>query len=405
MERQHAIWSRQFILALLAALFTGLCLSMFDSTLSLLASDVWNSNVLGGYLTSCFTAGSIAMAFFSGRLVAQWGRRICFIAASLLFSVSTLAAAVWMCPTVTLAVRVVQGMAKSLAMIAGASIIADIVPKERLGEGMGYYNLGQTAARAFGPSIGLAITAGGRYAPLFIVGAFAYLAAAGLTVGVNYEKRSRIAAAEAVPINTTSETTNERGVWRFLERRAVMASLNYALFFFSTGVILVFLVVYARQVLAMQALQTSLFFILSTIATILVRIRYAKLSDQRGALAALVPGHAALLLSLLLLCFFSENCAPVFLLSGVLYGVGNALVMPTLNAEAIISAPHKRSDVANATFFFMMDAGMLLSATLIGNLVDHASTLRAGYQNAFFLCMAAATASMLLSLLHFKRNK
>lgn len=31
--------------------------------------------------------------------------------------------------------------------------MADIVPKERLGEEMGYYYLGQTAARAFGPSI------------------------------------------------------------------------------------------------------------------------------------------------------------------------------------------------------------------------------------------------------------
>lgn len=186
-----------------------------------------------------------------------------------------------------------------------------------------------------------------------------------------------------------------------MERRACddgVAQLCAALF--SSGVILVFLVAYARQVQAMQALQTSVFFILPAIATIWARIRYAKLSDSRGALAAL-------LLSLLLLCFFHKTARRFSSLRGGFMAWATRWSCPrsiTLNVEAILSAPHKRSDVVNVTFFCLMDAGMLLSATRIGNLVDHAATLCAGYQNARSHCMAVAVASMLLSLLHFKKR-
>lgn len=151
----------------------------------------------------------------------------------------------------------------------------------------------------------------------------------------------------------------------------------------------------------MQALQTSVCFILPAIATIWARIRYAKLSDSRGALAAL-------LLSLLLLCFFPKTARRLSSLGGALWRgqrAGHAHAQCGSNSvEAILSAPHKRSDVVNVTFFFMMDAGMLLSATRIGNLVDHTATLCAGYQNARSHCMAVAVASMLLSLLHFKKG-
>src|SRR5699024_6816278 len=59
---------------------------------------------------------------------------------------------------ILLLVRIMQGAGWGLSSTSSGTIATDLVPKERRGEGLGYYGLSGNIALAFGPALGLFLT-------------------------------------------------------------------------------------------------------------------------------------------------------------------------------------------------------------------------------------------------------
>lgn len=407
-ENKERIWTKYFILIMTAAMFTSMCMSMLDSTLSLYATDMWNSKKMGGYLTSFFNAGSIIMAFFSGHIVDRFGRRRCYVIAAIIFAIPTFAMAKLPYQGFALAARFIQGCAKGLVSVAAASVVSDIVPKSRLGEGLGLYGISQTLPKALGPVIGIAITATGNYTLMFTMCAVVYLLAGASAFGVKYETdekyQDRIRERQEAASAASDVNASYRGVWKLIEKKALAAAFNYTVYFFSTGIILIFLAVYAREVLEIQSDKIGYFFTVSSAAILLMRLFVGKISDRHGALVVLIPGHLCHLVSLILLAFFAKDSYGLFLTAGVFYGIGLATIMPVLNAVAVVDSPKGRNGAANAAFYFLMDVGMLVASALIGIVIDKAATPAAGYHQSFMISMAACVASCLMAILCFNEK-
>ncbi len=401
-EQKGKIWSKYFIIIMAAAFFTAMCMNMLDSTLSLLASDLWDSKTLGGYLTSVFNAGSIAMAFVSGRLVDKKGRRFCFLVAASCFAGATCVMAIWPVPAVALIVRFVQGIAKGLAMVAATSIVSDIIPKERLGEGMGLYGLGQTIPKALGPMVGLMIAASGNYTMMLVLCAVSYACAGLMVLGIDYEKKQ--GKSESTGKEELYDAGKYKGIWKLIEKKALAASINYTVFFFSTGIILVFMSVYARDILEIPTGQISVFYVTSAVVGTVVRLAFSKISDKYGALWMIIPGHIAQIISLVLLAFFSKGNLVAFYTAGALYGIGTSATMPTYNAVAVADSPKGRNGVANAAFYCIMDVGMLLASAILGNMIDAAESAAAGFRNAYLLSILVCVGSAVMSLICFNEK-
>lgn len=66
--RNYRFIGKDFILIWVITFLSGMCMRMLDNTLASYTTYAWESKSLGGYMTSVFTIGSVAMAFFSGRL-------------------------------------------------------------------------------------------------------------------------------------------------------------------------------------------------------------------------------------------------------------------------------------------------------------------------------------------------
>jgi len=88
-----------------------------------------------------------------------------------------------------------------------------------------------------------------------------------------------------------------------------------------------------------------------------------RLADRHGAGKVLAPGM--FLIAGALLSLITATTLPVFLLAGVLYGLGFGAVQPVLNAVTITLAPVQRRGAANATFFSAMDLGIGLGAMIL----------------------------------------
>ena len=401
-EKKERLWKKDFILACLLTLFMGICMRMLDSNLASFANDTWGSRTLGGYLTTGFNIGSIAMAFFSGRLVDKYGRRKCLVIAALGFTLVTVVMGLFQVPAVALAVRVLQGIAKGVVVVAAAAIVSDVVPRSRMSEGMGYYGLGNTISMAFGPMLALAITANKNYTNMFLLCAAAYFMAAMCGAGIDYEKKQPQTARQEK--KKTEDDPRYKGVWKLIEKAAIPASVCYAVFFGSTSAILIFLTIYGQEGLKLPGTKISLFYTVASVTMLIARFTMGRIADKKGALSVLIPSHLIVLLMYLCLLFWAPKSYAGFLVAGALYGFTFAMAMPVYNAIAVVDSPKGRNGAANATFYFLMDFGALIPSALFGGVIDRAATPLLGYQKVFGISMIVSVVSLTLAVLLFSNK-
>ena len=405
MEKKERLWGKYFILVCLAALGTNICMNMLNANLTPFANVYFQSKTLGGYMTTVFNVGSILMAFFSGGLVDKYGRRNSLIASALLFAIPTFAIAIWPTAAVTLAVRFVQGFGKGLFMVSSAAIVSDVIPRTRMGEGMGYYNLGGTISMAFGPMLALAITANGNFPLMFVVCAILYGSAAVFGLGLGYEKDPAYAdILRPAKVEETVSDVEYKGVWKLIEKKALLPALNYTIFFGSNACILVFLTVFSQEILGLSSTQISLFYTVSAIVMLLIRLFGGKLADKYSALVTLIPAHLCNILSVVVLAFFCKGNYFMFLVCGALYGVAQALSLPTLNSIAVVDSPVGRNGAANAAFYFMMDFGIMIASAAFGPVIDKALTPELGYRSVYLISIAVGVFAMLMSIVCFNNK-
>ena len=398
--KKQSIWTRDFILICLAALATNITMRMLDSNLASFASVTWNSKSLGGQLTSFFNIGSIFMAFISGSIVQKRGRRNCVIAGCVLFAVPTIAMALIQIPGVALGVRLIQGVAKGIVTVAMASVVSDIVPRERMSEGMGMYNLGNTVSFAFGPMLGLTLVDVAGYKAMFIVCAICYFFGAVFSMPLNYEKKNKAVEEKKEEVKEEVVSSREyKGVWKLIEKKAMIPSLINTAFFGGYACILVFMTVYSQEILKLSSTQISLYYTVAAVAMLILRLTTATVADKYGPLYLVVPGQLIMICALLLLAFPAKGSYIAFLASGACYGAGMAIVSPALSAVAIIDSPADRSAQANATFYFMMDFGILFASAGFGALMDAAASPEAGYLQTFLISCGIIIAVIIFSVL------
>lgn len=393
-NKSKSIWSKDFILICLIGLFTNIVMRMLDSNLASYAAATWDSRSLGGQLTSFFNIGSILMAFFAGRLVDVRGRRNSIIVGCLLFALPTVAMALLPIPGVALGVRLIQGVAKGIITVAMASVVSDVTPRERMNEGMGMFNLGATISFAIGPMLGLTLVDVGGYKVMFLVCALTYALGSCFSIFMRYEKKRVIKVVEA-----EKPVDNSKGVWKLIEKKALVPAFINTIFFGGYAVILVFLTVYAQEVLGLSSTQISMYYTVAAGTMLIMRFATAKLADRYGVLVMVIPGCLAIIVALSLLVFLAKGSYLAFLASGAFYGIGNAIVTPALNATAVVDSPVNSGAKANASFYFMMDFGILIASYVFGLLIDVSPTPEIGYNMSFLISCGIEVITIILSLL------
>jgi len=111
-----------------------------------------------------------------------------------------------------------------------------------------------------------------------------------------------------------------------------------------------------------------------------------KLADRYGGQRFLVPGILVTAASLILLT--KATSLSLFLLSGVIYGIGFATVQPILSALVITLAPPERIGAANATFAVAMDLGIGLGSIILGFIIQKAGYVYMYTSSAVFAILA-----------------
>lgn len=367
------IWTRDFVLIVIANFFIFLGFQMTLPTLPLFVEELGGNDQLIGAIVGIFTFSALLLRPFAGHTLETKGRGFVYLIGLAIFVLSVGTFGFLTSIAFLFIVRVVQGVGWGFSTTASGTIATDLIPGSRRGEGMGYFGLSGNLALAFGPSLGLVLIGLISFKLFFLICAGLGLAALLLSSKIRYKK-----------IETKQErTTLKRGLY---EKSALRPSM---LMFFLTvtfGGIAAFLPLYTAE---KHISGIQLYFLLYAVALMVTRTFAGQLYDRKGHLAVFIPGTLLILIAMLLLSWLPNSS--ILYLAACLYGLGFGTVQPALQAWSIEKVPIDRRGMANATFFSFFDLGIGFGAILFGQ-ISHSF----GYSSIYTASAISVFLSMVL---------
>lgn len=143
-----------FILAANFLLYFGFWLMM--PVLPFYLAEVFQADKATiGIVLSCYTIAALCIRPFSGYLLDTFSRKPLYLAAYFIFTAVFGGYLIASTLTLFILFRIIHGLSFGTVTVGGNTIVIDIMPSSRRGEGLGYYGLANNTAMSIGPMVGL----------------------------------------------------------------------------------------------------------------------------------------------------------------------------------------------------------------------------------------------------------
>ena len=259
-------------------------------------------------------------------------------------------------------VRILHGVGLALCFTASFTYIADIVPEERLNEGIGMFGVTGLTGLAIGPVIGeILITEFGS--------STFFLAATGMaTLGLIIH----------LPLSESFVRDSRKSSQSFftvlLKRKMLFVGLLAFLFGFGLAASGSFVSPFAKE---QEIVFISLYYIFYSLAAVLTRLLGGRLADRIGE-DRIIPYALSLTGGGLIILMFLGGTT-ILILSGLMSGCGHGFLFPCLNSLAIRNEPIDTRGKINGVFTGGIDAGAFVGSVVLGYIGQWA-----GFRTLFF---------------------
>lgn len=364
------IWTRDFSLMSLSALTLYMSYQMMLTILPSFITEKGGNQFTVGLIISLYTIASLFTRPIAGNLTDKIGRKPVVFAGLLLFTLCV-GSYYWLATIqLILALRLIHGVSWGIASTSLGTAASDIIPKSRYGEGLGYFGLAGTLGMALGPNLGI-ITMNYGSGLSFTITSLLSLISLILLNMVKFPSLN----LEQKKFNTADFIKN---LW---EKKALVPG-SLALFIGMTyGGITSYITLFAKE----QNLRNiGIFFLCNASMLAVSRLFAGKVFDKKGPYILLFPSILFCMIGLLLLSF--SNSVSLLALSGIFYGFGFGLILPTLQAWAVTRVDSKRRGAATGTYYSSLDLGIAMGSVILG--IISKTTGYAGmylYSNIFIL--------------------
>ncbi|NLY70783.1 MAG: MFS transporter [Clostridiales bacterium] len=371
---KEPLWTRDFILISIATLLIFLGFQMLLPVLPIYSVKLGGSDAWAGMVMGVFTVSAVIMRPIAGRLIDRQGRRGIFLLGLIVIILSVFAHN-W-APTILilLILRFIHGFGWGASSTASSTIASDIIPKSRLGEGMGFFGLTGTFGMAIGPAYGLWLLKDYDFNTVFYISSGIVLVSIIIALPIKY------------PILETSLETEKKGI---IEKTAMLPAIVMFFITMNYGSIVSFIALYAGQ---KRVENIGLFFTVYAAALLISRPYFGRLTDRKGISSAVYPGIIFVILSMFLIYY--ANSLSTFLIAGFIYGIGFGAIQPALLAMSVRNVSYSRRGAANATFYLGFDLGIGVGSVIWGIIADYF-----GYQTVYLLSIIPVIVVVLIYII------
>ncbi|MBD3109999.1 MFS transporter [Bacillus sp. AGMB 02131] len=387
--KKETIWTKDFLFISINSFFVFLIFYSLMTVLPFFVLDeLHQPEESVGLVTSIFLLASVIIRPFAGNWLDTIGRRKILLLALITFLLSTGLYFIAHSYIVLLILRFFQGIGFGLATTATGAIAADLVPKSKKGEGIGYYGMFMSIAMVIGPYLGLLLIQQYSFTLLFIFCTIFALLSFVLALFTKLPVQN-----EQLDFNRSSAKLSFRELF---ESSAIPISITAGIFALSYSSISSYVSLYAEE-LGLQSI-AGFFFIIIGLAVIISRPFTGKWFDLYGENKVIYPALIIFMIGMILLSF-TDNAA-LYVVSAVIIGLGYGAAIPSFQTISVQYAPDHRRGAATATYFFFFDTGFGIGAFVNG--IIQAKT---SFQFMFFLSGMIMIGTILIYyFIHDKRK-
>lgn len=352
-QEEASLWNKSFIFLTLGAFLLFLNLQMLLSSFPAYVKKEFEAGDLQvSLVTSVFAISAIVSRFLAAALMRKISRNTLLYFGLIMAAVTTALYILAHSVGSLLYLRAAYGIGFGIASTILPTLVSQIIPLSRMGEGIGYFGLSTSLAMSIGPMIGLNVMEKAGFFTLTMIASITVV----LILPTLMLTRSIPPAPKPAAAVVSGEARNRK-----LNRKLLFpALLNIVLSITYSG-LLSFIALFGEFV---NLQQVGLFFLFNAITVVLVRPVSGRLFDRSGHAAVLIPAGLFVVASMLVLSF--TTTLPMLIISALLYGAGFGAIQPTIQAWMLrISSPDQYG-AANSLFYNATDFGVAIGAVILG---------------------------------------
>ncbi|MFJ7666846.1 MFS transporter [Lysinibacillus sp. NPDC097195] len=387
---RQKLWTKDFLIVSLINFTITLIFYLLMVTIAGYAVENFNASTsTAGLVSSIFIIGTLFGRLGTGRIIGDWGSKKTLFCGLLLFMLATMSYFIALNLPLLILNRLIQGIGLGIASTATGTIIAQILPPARRGEGIGYYSLSAILATAVGPFIGILLTQ--------LFEDYRMIFAVDSVLAIICFMMYFIVKVPDAPKNA-NKGADKAGLKlsNFIEMRALPIAFVALVIGFAYSGVMSFMTFYAKELNLVTA--GSYFFIVYALVILASRPFTGKLLDARGANIIIYP--CLVLFAIGMYAFSAATSTVVFLIAGALIGIGYGNFNSVAQAIAIKVTPNERLGLATSTYFILYDLGLGIGPYLLGFFVP-----TMGYSAIFLAMVAVIFLSIILYYFLYGKNE
>lgn len=315
-------------------------------TESLGAGGAW-MGIVGGLMNIC----ALFCRPFVGNLADKVSKYRLSLAGSVLMAISCVGYMASVHPAMIIIFRIANGIGYSLCSVCMSTWMSNLLPKEKIGSGMGMYGTMNALGMAVAPAIGVSLYGHIGYRAAFgIAAVFAFITAVMI----------QFASDKGEPVISTSSSQPQK--IELMDKKVIPIAIIIMLFAIPYCATQSFLVSYveAREI----NVTVSLFFPLYAAVLLLLRLSLRNFFDKKPFSLFLLCSSVSALAGICLLAVMENNV--LMFLAAVFMAGGYGIMCSVCQSTAILLAGKEKRGLANSTYYIGLDSGMALGPMIGG---------------------------------------
>lgn len=353
------MWNKDYIFILLAVVFAAFTHNAFTVVFPVYVIDIGGNNALTGFMMTGMMISGIVTRLIFGPLIDKLGRKKILILGSISFAVNTILYCFVTDITGLFVLRVFNGVSQGIFFPVPPTIVADVTPKDKLVDALGFFGVASSIGASLGPVIGMELFEKGSPLLFFIITSVFAAISVGFTLLL--KDRYKITSTEEYKIRSKEKKLKLTSIKTIIEFTIIVPAM--VTFFINLGnsSVMNFLAPFGLE---RGIKDISLFFMFNNIAMIITRLLLGKISRKFGNMKTVALGIAFVIAATLLVAF-SHNLS-LIILASALFGTGMAMSTQILQVIVLQLVPENRRGVANSTQMLFGDVGLGIGAAVWG---------------------------------------
>ncbi|REJ09352.1 MFS transporter [Halobacillus trueperi] len=384
---QPKLWTWPFIFLILANLFTFMSFQMLLPNLPPYIESIGGSSLQVGLITTTFAFAAIIIRPFIGHLLMTRPRKILVLFGAISLLVMTALYPITQVVVILLIIRFIHGIAWGWSTTVNGTAAVDLVPRRRVGEGMGYFGLSVTVGMIMAPSLGIYLYQ--NYSFNLLVG----IAVALGMIAILLFSITRFVTPEQV-YNNQENPPRFSFTGSLIEKRSWYPALVTILNTFGYGSVVTYIVIFGNE----QGLSgTFLFYFFNAVFATITRPITGRYFDKNGPWKLIMICSILSFVAMWVLALASSNVH--LIIAGAIFGIGFGSMMPALQAWVISKTTTERSGIANGMYYSSIDLGIGSSAFILGFIYQFVETATLFKLSSFLFLLV-----LLLTILDYRKQ-